>query len=66
MIDTKAEIVTNVKPTQKGFVRNRTDHDFFNVKDINIGENFYVNGKPQRQTNPLEPRYNVSGQKGYG
>ena len=36
-INTKEEITKNVKPTAKGFVRPRTDHNFWNVKDINSG-----------------------------
>jgi len=35
------------------------------AEDINKGDDHYAN-LPKRTTNPLEPRYHISGEKDYG
>lgn len=50
----------------KGFNRVRTTIDFaLKVDDINKGP-YYCGEKVKRQTNPLEPKYNIAGERGYG
>lgn len=61
-INTKDEIMLDIHPTLKGFVRNTTQpiSSSLNAEDINMGDPSYAD-KGKRSTNPLDPIYNIPG-----
>lgn len=63
-INIKEEFAATIKPTPKGFTRNQINPSFNSLftEDINKGEHLIVK---KRETNPIEPVYNIAGEK-YG